>query len=51
MDFNFAARFRAVARAAAFAMGENGELDMRYHHVNLAGELMTGVRHWVEVVD
>lgn len=24
-------------------MGENGELDMRYHHVNLAGALMTGV--------
>jgi hypothetical protein len=28
-------------------MGENGELDMRYHHVNLAGELMTGVCHSV----
>lgn len=26
-------------------MGENGELEMRYHHVNAAGELQTGVCH------
>ncbi len=26
-------------------MSENGELEMRYHHVNAAGELQTGVCH------
>jgi len=26
-------------------MSENGELEMRYHHVNAAGELQTGVGH------
>ncbi len=31
-------------------MGENGELDMRYHHVNSAGVLMTGVCRSVPTV-
>ena len=29
-------------------MGENGKLDMRYHHVNLAGKLRIGGRYGLE---
>ena len=31
-------------------MGENGELEMRSHHVNAAGDLQTGVCHSVPSV-
>lgn len=29
---------------------EEGELDVRYHHVNIAGDLMTGICHSVPEV-
>ena len=31
-------------------MSENGELDMRYHHVNAAGQLQTGICRSVPTV-